>query len=203
MQMNLLPRLIRRSANGKKFIASVERECTLVRILLIDCSPEVTQVTNMLLGEKGTIESNQFKEGMPIDEFKMVFFELSDDKDLDAQKIKRLRYACNFRNVPIIIMRQGKDSTSDQTYLLAGGTEVLSLKDPPAACRQILQGYLTPGRQPLKEEKEYIMPFVDSTHKVLSKMAAALPWPLCKSRERISGSLRKNLRKTFPAVPTR
>lgn len=145
------------------------------RILLIDCSPEVTQLATMLLGEKGTIESEQFKEGKPIDEFKMVFLELGDDKEQDAQKIKRLRYACNFRNVPIIIMKHGKDSEPEQSYILAGGTEVLSLKDPPAACRQILQGYLTPGRQPLKEEKEYIMPFVDSTNKVLTKMADMNP----------------------------
>ena len=145
------------------------------RILLIDCSPDVTQLATMLLGEKGSIESEQFKGGRPLDEFKMVFLELSEDREQDAQKIKKLRYACNFRNVPIIVMRQGKNNAPDQAYILAGGTEVLSLQDPPAACRQILQGYLTPGRQPLQEEKDYIMPFVDSTHKVLSKMADMKP----------------------------
>ena len=145
------------------------------QILLIDCSPEVTQLATTLVGEKGSVESEPFQEGRPLDEYKMVFFELSEDVEQDVQHIKKLRYACNFRNVPLIVMKKGKASTPDQAYILAGGTEVLSLNDPPGACRQILQGYLTPGRQPLQEEKEYIMPFVDSTHKVLSKMADMNP----------------------------
>lgn len=140
-------------------------------ILLTDCTPEVTQLITMLLGGKEAILQEPFKEGRLLNEFQMVVLELGSDKEHDAQKIKKLRYACNFRNVPIILIKRSKDQSSDQTYVMAGGTEVLSLKDPPAACRQIIQGYLTPGRQPLKEEKEYIMPFVENARVVLSKMA--------------------------------
>jgi chemotaxis protein CheX len=141
------------------------------RILLIDCSPEVAKLATMLLGEGPTIESEPFKDGKPLDDVSMVLLELGKNKEKDVQKIKRLRYACGFSNVPIVGIRCGKDDADDQAYLLAGGTEIFSSDDPPAACRRIIQGYLTPGRQPLQEEKEYIIPFVDSTRKVLNTMA--------------------------------
>ncbi len=145
------------------------------RVLLIDCNTQVTELATILLGDKVTIEKEPYQEGRHLEEFSMVFLELGDDSEHDVQKMKRLRYSCNFRNVPIISIRRGKARAQDQAYILAGGTEVLSTQDPPAACRQILQGYLTRGRQPLKEEKDYIMPFVDSTIKVLSKMANMTP----------------------------
>ncbi|HNR13630.1 MAG TPA: chemotaxis protein CheX [Thermodesulfobacteriota bacterium] len=145
------------------------------KILLTDCSPDVTQLVATLVGDDEVLESEIFQDGRSLDEFKMIFLELGNDKELDAVKVKRLRYACNFRNVPIILFKHNHDRSPDQTFLMAGSTEVLSLDDPPGACRHLVQGYLAPGRQPLAEEKEYIMPFVENTRLVMKKMAGMEP----------------------------
>ena len=55
---------------------------------------------------------------------------------------------------------------------MAGATEILSLQAPPLACRQILQGYLIPNRQPLDQEMEYLTPFINSAKHVLKTMAS-------------------------------
>ena len=78
------------------------------KILLTDCSPDVTQLVATLVGDDEVLESEIFQDGRSLDEFKMIFLELGNDKELDAVKVKRLRYACNFRNVPIILQAQSR-----------------------------------------------------------------------------------------------
>ena len=48
---------------------------------------------------------------------------------------------------------------------------MLSLAEPLPVFKQMLQGYLIPGRQPLDREMVYLNPFIRSTQNVLSQMA--------------------------------
>jgi len=143
------------------------------KIILYDCSPEVTHMVNNLFGEKVAIQNSSFDDQRPLQEFSMVIVETGSKKPEQLlQEIKALRYACNFRNIPIIVMKKKSDTYPKHPYIMAGATEILSLQDPPLACRQILQGYLIPNRQPLDQEMEYLTPFINSTKHVLKTMAS-------------------------------
>jgi len=141
-------------------------------ILLNECSPEATDLVKGLLGDEAAVVNEPFDEQRRLDEFRMVVLESGTDREQIWEQISRLRYACNFRNVPIVVIRQRNDHCPIQRYIIAGATEVLSINDPPAACRQILQGLLIADRRPLKDEMEYLAPFIDNTVRVIKKMAS-------------------------------
>lgn len=142
------------------------------KILLIDCSNEMSQTVSRLLEEKVIVQNETFGEIDILNGFRMVILETGENQEEILQKIRYLRYACKFRNVPVVLIKNRGDHTPMKHYVMAGATEVLSLNDPLPACRQILQGCLIPGRQPLKEEKEYLTPFIQSTQNVLKTMAS-------------------------------
>jgi chemotaxis protein CheX len=142
------------------------------KILLIDCSIEITQTVSRLLEENVIVQNEALGETDVLNGFRMVILETGEDQDEILQKIRRLRYACKFRNVPVVMIKDRKNPTPIKHYVMAGATEVLSLSDPLPACRQILQGCLIPGRQPLEEETEYLTPFIQSTQNVLKTMAS-------------------------------
>ena len=143
------------------------------KIMLYDCSPEVTHMVNNLFGEKVAIQNSSFDAQRPLQEFSMVILEAGSKKSEQLlQEIKGLRYACNFRSIPIIVMKKKSDTHSKHPYIMAGATDILSLQAPPLACQQILQGYLIPNRQPLDQEMEYLTPFINSTKHVLKTMAS-------------------------------
>ena len=143
------------------------------KIILYDCSPELTHMVNNLFGEKVAIQNSSFDAQRPLQEFSMVILETGSKKPEQLlQEIKALRYACNFRSIPIIVMKKKSDTHPKHPYIMAGATEILSLQAPPLACRQILQGYLIPNRQPLDQEMEYLTPFINSTKHVLKTMAS-------------------------------
>jgi chemotaxis protein CheX len=102
----------------------------------------------------------------------MIVLETRTDQKQVLDQIGKMRYACNFRNVPIIVMKGKGDHFPIHYYIMAGATEVLSPSDPPAACRQILQGYLVPDRNPLNEEMEYLKPFIENTIHIIKTMAS-------------------------------
>ncbi|MCX8011930.1 MAG: hypothetical protein N3A64_02075, partial [Desulfobacterota bacterium] len=142
-------------------------------ILLNDCSSEIIELVNKLLGEKFAIQSSSFDSAKPLQEFSMVILAAGNKKtEKIIQQLRSLRYACNFRNIPIILIKNKTDNFPDHSYIIAGATEVLSLQAPLLACRQILQGHLIPGRQPLAQEMEYLIPFITSTKHVLKTMAS-------------------------------
>jgi len=142
-------------------------------ILLNDCSSEVIELVNKLLGKKFTIYSAPFDPQKPLPEFSMVILAAGNKKlEQILQELRVLRYACNFRNIPIILIKDKTDNYPNHSYIMAGATEVLSLQDPPLACQQILQGHLIPSRQPLDQEMEYLTPFINSTKHVLKTMAS-------------------------------
>jgi chemotaxis protein CheX len=142
------------------------------KILLIDCSTELTQTVSRLLEEKVAVQNETFGEIDSVGSYRMVILETGESHEEILQKIRQLRHACRFRNVPVVLIKNRGNHTPIKRYVMAGATEVLSLDDPLPACRQILQGCLIPGRQPLVEEKEYLTPFIQSTQTVLKKMAS-------------------------------
>ncbi len=139
-------------------------------VLLMGCQPEVTQALSDLFGDQVSLQTEI--SGKNLNSFKMIVIQDDGDRDDVLNRIRRLRYALKFRNVPLVLIKSRLDHTPSHQYIMAGATEVLSLADPPAACRQILKSHLIPSRQPLDQEKEYLTPFIRNTPHVLKTMAA-------------------------------
>ena len=142
------------------------------RIIAIDCSSPIINVLNDLLGDNVTLESKPFKNIRELKDYRMIIVQEGIEKPELLKQIRKLRYACHFKNVPIVVIKIKDDKGSMESFITAGATEVISLKDPPAAIRQILYGHLIPNRQPLKEETEYINSFVKNTGIVLKTVAS-------------------------------
>lgn len=142
------------------------------RIIAIDCTPQIINVLNNLLGDTITMESCPFKDVRELKDYRMIILQEGNEKPELLKQIRKLRYACHFRNIPIIVFRTVENKGSIESFITAGATEVISLQDPPAAIRQILFGHLIPNRQPLKEETEYINSFVKNTITVLKTVAS-------------------------------
>ncbi len=141
------------------------------KILGIDFSPNAEIAMLKLLGKDAYIKYENFHEGMDIKDHDMIIFWMEANQEHVEHKISKLRYACNFQNIPIIIIHDQTRDLPSQPYVIAGATEVLSLLDPPAACKNIINGYLIPGREPLAEEFEYLQPFINNTCHILQTMA--------------------------------
>jgi len=139
-------------------------------VLLMDCQPELMQTLSELFGDQVSLQTEI--SGKNLNGFKMVVIQDSEDRDGVLRSIRSLRYALKFRNVPLVLIRNKETRTPVQQYIMAGAAEVLSLGDHPAACRQILKSYLIPSRQPLDQEQEYLVPFINNTRHVLKTMAA-------------------------------
>ena len=138
------------------------------KILLDACTPETTEEIKQILGGDESILWEDYDEEKPINEFSLVI--LGKDEN-SLQKIRKMRSAAKFRNVPIILLKETEGAINEKPYIWAGATEILSFADSAAACGQILQGYLTPNRQPLEKEMAYLTPFIDATKRVFSTMA--------------------------------
>lgn len=144
-------------------------------IIAIDCSSEVADTFSTLLGDEVTFRNESFENIHNLQEYRMIILEAGINQDAILQRIRKLRYACYFRNIPIILIKREENIGSVEAYITSGATEVLSLSDPPAACQQILKGYLVPNRKPLKEEMEYLDAFIRNTCEVLKMTASAEP----------------------------
>ncbi len=123
------------------------------KILGIDFSPKAEIALLKILGKDAYIQYEKFQETIRIGDNDMVLLWMDEDQALVEQKIGKLRCACNFQNIPIIVMHDQPRDIPSQPYVIAGATEVLSLSDPAPACRNIINGYLIPGREPLPEER--------------------------------------------------
>lgn len=142
------------------------------KILGIGCSPKIEKAISELLGESGEIRYEKFHDKLVINDYDMIILWLGKSPDQVIQQIGKLRYACNFQNIPIILIHDQKHDIASQPYIIAGATEVLSLSDPSPAFKHIVSGYLIPGREPLAEELEYLDPFIKNTCHILKTMAA-------------------------------
>ena len=141
------------------------------RILGIDCSADVQKVISKLLEENGQIRYETFQGGIAVDDYDMIILWMGDRQDDVVQQICKLRYACKFQNIPLILIHKKDKDVFSQPYIIAGATEVLSLSDSLTACRHIINGHLIPGREPLAEEIEYLGPFIKNTCHILKTMA--------------------------------
>lgn len=141
------------------------------KILGIGCSPKAEKAIIKLLGKNAYIKYETFHDGMVLNDYEMIILWMEENQAQIEQQICKLRYACNFQNIPIILMHEQIQAIPSQPYLIAGATEVLSLLDPLPACKNIINGYLIPGREPLLEEFEYLNPFIKNTCNILQTMA--------------------------------
>ena len=141
------------------------------KILLVDCSDDIFKSVGSLLGETCTLIQQALGDDIRPTDFQMVIVEAQSPIESDAERVMKLRVACCFSPIPIIVMRRADDYATIERFLVAGATDVLSVEAPPGACRQILQGYLTPNRKPLEKEMAYLQPFINNTINVLGKTA--------------------------------
>jgi chemotaxis protein CheX len=142
------------------------------KILLNDCSEEVTKKLSELLGANADIVSDPFQEKRDISEFNLVALYAEDQSSGVLDKIKHLRFSTKFRNIPIVLLLPEKSARSVHPFLCSGATDTLSLSEPPEALGQILQSYMIPSRKPRDSEMEYLTPFISSTKDVFSTMAS-------------------------------
>ncbi|MFW6148079.1 MAG: chemotaxis protein CheX [Thermodesulfobacteriota bacterium] len=140
------------------------------KVLVMGCQPAVIQALSELFGNQVRLQTETSEE---LTRFKMIVVQDGGDREDILHRIRNLRYALKFRNVPLVLIRDKQTSLAAHHYIMAGAAEVLSLADPPAACRQILRSYLIPNRQPLDQEKEYLSSFIKNTRHVLKTMANA------------------------------
>ncbi len=141
------------------------------KIMLVDCSEKVSQFVAGLLGDNCSLSNIAFDDDLLPKDFRMILLEAEGHLERIKTKISILRHACDFRDIPIIVINQQEDRVPIEHFLNAGATEVLSMDMPDGACRQILQGHLIPNRKPLEKEMAYLSPFIENTIKVLQTMA--------------------------------
>lgn len=139
--------------------------------MLIDCSAQISKTVAELLGDSCGLSNVTFEDEIDPRAFRMIILEADGSVETVKKKISKIRFACNFSDITIIIIKQQEDRVPIEHFLSAGATEVLALDAPPGACRQILQGYLIPNRKPLEKEMQYLSPFIENTTKVLQTMA--------------------------------
>ena len=142
------------------------------KIAAIDCDQETFNTLKGILGEEVHLSRESFEGIQNLEKFRMILIEGNGNKQDTLRRIRKLRYACYFREVPIILINRHGHFDSMEPYLTSGATEVLSLEDPLAAIQQILKGYLIPNRKPLDEEMEYLNSFIQNTANVLKTTAS-------------------------------
>jgi chemotaxis protein CheX len=142
------------------------------KVLLVDCSAETTKTMTELLADTCALSQCSFNDGLTPKDSRMVILEAAGPLEQTVDKVSKIRVACAFRAIPIIVIQPGDDVATSDRFMSVGASEVLSLDAPPGACRQILQGHLIPLRTPLAQEMEYLKPFIENTVMVLEKMAS-------------------------------
>lgn len=141
-------------------------------IAAIDCRQETVNTLKGMLGEEVHLTSESFDGVQNLQNYRMIIIEGNGNQHDILQRIRKLRYACYFREVPIILINKQELSDSMEPYITSGATEVLSFEEPAVAIQQILKGYLIPNRKPLDGEMEYLNSFINNTVNVLKTTAS-------------------------------
>jgi len=141
-------------------------------IAAVDCRQETVNTLRGMLGEEVHLTMESFDGIQNLQNYRMIIIEGNGNRHDILQRIRKLRYACYFREVPIILINKQEPSDSMEPYITSGATEVLSFEEPAAAIQQILKGYLIPNRKPLDEEMEYLNSFINNTVNVLKTTAS-------------------------------
>lgn len=141
------------------------------KIAAIDCGQETINSIKGMLGEDIQLTSESFDGIQNLQNYRMIIIEGNGSQNEILRRIRKLRYACYFRAVPIILINRHVYVDSIEPYITSGATEVLSFEEPFGAIQQILKGYLIPNRKPLDEEMEYLNSFIKNTSNVLNIIA--------------------------------
>jgi chemotaxis protein CheX len=142
------------------------------KIAAIDCGHETVDALKGMLGEQVLLKTESFEGIQNLQDYRMIIIEGNGNEQNMLHRIRKLRYACYFREVPIILINRHGCMDSMEPWVTSGATEVLSLEDPFAAIQQIIKGYLIPNRKPLNEEMEYLNSFIKNTGNVLNITAS-------------------------------
>jgi chemotaxis protein CheX len=143
-----------------------------MKIAAIDCGHDTIKSLTGMLGGEVQLTSESFESIQNLQSYRMIIIEGNGNQYDILQRIRKLRYACYFRDVPIILINRHSGMDLIEPYVTSGATEVLSLEDPVEAIQQILKGYLIPNRKPLDEEMSYLDSFIKNTRNVLQTTAS-------------------------------
>jgi chemotaxis protein CheX len=141
------------------------------KIAAIDCGQDTIKALTGMLGDGIQLSSESFDGIQNLQNYRMIIIEGNGNQNDILQRIRKLRYACYFRDIPIILINRRAGIEFIEPYATSGATEVLSLADPFEAIQQILEGYLIPNRKPLDEEKDYLDSFIRNTINVVQTTA--------------------------------
>jgi chemotaxis protein CheX len=143
-----------------------------MKIAAIDCGSETIKALAGMLGEETELASESFEGIQNLQSYRMIIIEGNGNQHDILQRIRKLRYACYFRDVPIILINRHSTIELIDPYVTSGATEVLSLEEPFEAIQQILKGYMIPNRKPLDDEMSYLDSFIKNTLNVLTITAS-------------------------------
>jgi chemotaxis protein CheX len=143
-----------------------------MKIAAIDCGSETVKTLSGMLGEEVQLANESFEGIQNLQSYRMIIIEGNGNQHDILQRIRKLRYACYFRDVPIILINRHATIELIDPYVTSGATEVLSLDEPFDAIQQILKGYMIPNRKPLDDEMSYLDSFIKNTLNVLKTTAS-------------------------------
>jgi chemotaxis protein CheX len=143
-----------------------------MKIAAIDCGSDTINTLTKMLGEETQLLSESFDGIQNLQSYRMIIIEGNGNQYDILTRIRKLRYACYFRDVPIILINSHSAIELIEPYVTSGATEVLSLEEPFEAIQQILKGYLIPNREPLNDEMSYLDSFIKNTLNVLTTTAS-------------------------------
>jgi chemotaxis protein CheX len=141
-------------------------------IAAIDCGQQTVNKLKGMLGGDILLTTESFNGIQNLQNYRMIIIEGNGNKRDILQRIRKLRYACYFRAIPIILINNKTYTDPLEPYITSGATEVLSFDEPIEAIQQIINGYLIPNRKPLKDEMEYLDSFIKNTISVLNTTAS-------------------------------
>ena len=113
----------------------------MTKVLLVDCSPWINEDIEKFLEGKEELEAASYERNMVLNEYRLVLLEAGEDQEATLDKLVGLRYGCNFRDVPIILLQTKTTPYATQRYISAGATDVLIVKDSLDTCHKILQSF--------------------------------------------------------------
>lgn len=142
------------------------------KILINDGNLPVIDELLHLMKNTADIVTKPFDKKTDITEYDMVLLQIEGTKKAVLEKLKHLRYAARFRNIPILLLQPPENEDKLGAFFPFSAKSILSLGNPPFALAQMLQSYLMPGRQPKPWEMQYLNPFIESTKKVFTTMGS-------------------------------
>ena len=142
------------------------------KILVNDCDHPVIDELADIMDNTAEFVRKPFSKDTDVTAYDIVMLQMDGDSDAVLEKLKHLRYAARFRNIPILLLYPKVGENMKLSPFPYGAKTMLSMEDPPWAWAQMIQGYLIPSRQPKENEMQYLNPFIYSTKNVFSTMGS-------------------------------